>query len=230
MKDNTIKNLPVSERPYERYNLQGVNSLSDAELLSIILRTGVSGTNITEIAAKVIRLCDLNGGIGYLSRISDSQLMQIDGIGKVKAAQIKCVAELCRRMWEQRRGKIKEYNSPNEIAAFYNQYIKGLDKEEVMLLLLDGRNHIICDIKLSLGSSNSSILSTREVFKEALRNNANGVVIIHNHPSGNSRPSIEDKLITSKVIKAGELIDIPLIDHIILGDNTYYSFKEAGYI
>lgn len=230
MKDIKIKDLPESERPYERYRALGACSLSDTELLSVILRTGVSGTNISEISAKVIKLCEQNGGIGYLSRISDAQLMQIDGIGTVKAAQIKCVAELCRRMWEQRRGKIKEYNSPNEIAAFYNQYIKGLEKEEVILILLDGRNHIICDIKLSLGSSNSSILSTREIFKEALRNNANGVIIIHNHPSGNSKPSYEDKVITSKVLEAGEIMEIPLVDHIILGDDNYYSFKESGII
>lgn len=225
-----IKDLPLSERPYEKYKKRGESNLSDAELLSIILRTGVKDVNVTQLASEVINLCEKKGGIGYLNRISEAELISVNGIGFVKAAQIKCIAELCRRMWEHRRGELKEYNSPNDIAAFYRQHVKSIDKEEVIILLLDGRNHIICEKKISLGSANSALLSSREVFKEALLYNACGVIVLHNHPSGDTWPSKEDIMITKELVRAGDIIGIPVIDHIILGDENYFSFKEKRFI
>lgn len=230
MSNNRIKDLPPSEQPYEKFRNRGPEALSDAELLAVILKSGVRGKNVSDISRKIIEKCQLKGGIGYLNRLAFSELINIDGIGFVKAAQIRCICELSKRMWEQSRGKLKRFTSANEIASFYMQYIKGLEKEETFLIMLDGGNHIISDMKLSIGCINASILSCRDVYINALSFGAVSIIIMHNHPSGNPSPSVEDKVITSQLQKAGILLDIPLLDHIIIGDNCYYSFKESGLI
>lgn len=226
--DKRIKDLIPSERPYEKFRLRGETSLSDAELLSVILRCGTKGSNVEEVASNVIQLCNQKGGIGYLGRVTFKELTKLNGIGFVKAAQIKCLGELCKRMWEQHRELSKGLFNANDVAQYFDQYIKGLYKEEVWILLFDSGNHVIEKIKLSSGLIDSAVLSGREIFKYAVSYNATGFIIIHNHPSGNPKPSDEDKLITAKIYNAGLIMDIPLIDHIILADGKYYSFKEAN--
>lgn len=230
MSNKKIKDLPASERPYEKFRERGEGALSDAELLSVILKCGIKGCNVYDISQKIIEKCQKKGGIGYLNRLSVSELLDIEGIGFVKAAQIKCICELSNRMWVQNKGKPKSYNSAKEIAQYFMQYVKGSEKEETFLLILDGANHLITELKLSSGCINSSILSCRDVFINALSYGAVSVIVMHNHPSGDPKPSVEDKVITSKLSKAGMLLEIPLLDHIIMGDNCYYSFKESGLI
>lgn len=226
MINKKIKDIMPSERPYEKFISYGEQALSDSELLAIILRTGTVGINIIQIAQKIVALCNLKGGIGYLNRLTYDELLSIDGIGKIKAAQIKCLCELCKRMWIQDKGELKKYNSPKEISDYYLQYVKGLDVEEVRVLFMDSRNHIIKDELISKGCINASIISAQTIFSKALTLKASGIIVIHNHPSGDITPSKEDRFVTQKLHAAGEVLEIILIDHIILGDHKYYSFKE----
>lgn len=227
---NRIKDLPASERPYEKFKRRGEGALSDAELLAIILRCGIKGLNVFELSAKIISLCEKKGGIGYLGRITFKELEAIEGVGFVKAAQIRCIGELCNRMWEQQRGEIKTFCTANDVASYFNQYIKSIEKEETWILLFDSANHCIGKTKISEGTLNSSLLSSRDMFREALLSNAAGIILIHNHPSGNPKPSCEDKALTARIMKASEVMEVALLDHIILSDGKYYSFKQAGFI
>lgn len=224
----TIKGLPVSERPYEKCLERGASSLSDAELLAVILKSGTRKYNSVEVAREILKLCGDNGRIGNLRRLTLTQLMQIDGIGQVKAIQIHCLAELCSRMSQHVHYDRALLNSPERIAAYYMEPFSQLKQEEMHLVFLDTKNRWIQEVLLTKGTVNASLVSTRELFIEALRYCAVHVVMIHNHPSGDPTPSAEDIAVTKKVKEAGELLDILLLDHIIIGDNRYYSMKAAG--
>lgn len=226
----TIKGLPVSERPYEKCMERGSASLSDAELLAVILKSGTRTRNSVEVAREILMLCGEDGRIGNLRRLTAVQLMQIDGIGRVKAIQIQCLAELCSRMSESAGGPKALLNSPGKIAEYYMQTFGHLKQEEMHLVFLDTKNRWIQEVLLTKGTVNASLVSTRELFIEALRYCAVHVVMIHNHPSGDPTPSSEDIAVTRKVKEAGELLDILLLDHIIIGDNRYLSMKAAGYL
>lgn len=226
----TIKGLPVSERPYEKCMERGVASLSDAELLAVILKSGTRKRNSVEVAREILMLCGNDGRIGNLRRLTPAQLMHIEGIGQVKAIQMQCLAELCSRMSEYTYSRKVLLNSPDRIAEYYMEAFGQLKQEEMHLVFLDTKNHWIQEILLTKGTVNASLVSTRELFIEALRYCAVHVVMIHNHPSGDPTPSTEDIAVTKKVKEAGELLDIRLIDHIIIGENRYFSMKAAGYL
>ncbi|MDY2627752.1 MAG: DNA repair protein RadC [Lachnospiraceae bacterium] len=226
----TIKGLPVSERPYEKCMQRGASSLSDAELLAVILKSGTRRYNSVEVARKILMLCGEEGRLGNLRGLTSAQLMQIEGIGQVKAIQIQCLAELCSRMSEYAVRDRALLNSPEKIAQYYMEPFSRLEQEEMHLVFLDTKNHWIQEVLLTKGTVNASLVSTRELFIEALRNCAVHVVMIHNHPSGDPSPSAEDIAVTRKVKEAGELLDILLLDHIIIGNNRYFSMKAAGYL
>lgn len=226
----TIKALPVSERPYEKCLEKGAVSLSDAELLAVILKSGTRKRNSVEVAREILMLCGDDGRIGKLRELTLVQLMQIDGIGQVKAIQLQCLAELCSRMSEYVHCDRALLNSPDRIAEYYMDSFSQLKQEEMHLVFLDTKNRWIKEVLLSKGTVNASLVSTRELFIEALRYCAVHVVMIHNHPSGDPAPSAEDIAVTKKVKEAGELLDILLLDHIIIGDNRYFSMRAAGYL
>lgn len=220
-----------TEFPYERFEHVGAHALTDAELIAIILRTGTVGEDALTLAHRILSLTSgRNTGILALNSIPIEELMQIKGIGKVKAIRLKCVAEICARMQTRSREDSLSFQDPASIAGLYMERMRHLETEHVYLLLCDNKNHVIKEILLSKGTVNASVISPREIFIEALRFHAVHIVLIHNHPSGDPTPSSQDIDITHTIFEASLLIQIPLLDHIIIGDNKYVSLKEKGYL
>ena len=223
----TAKNSLRQDMPYEKFIALGPEALSDAELIAIILRTGTRSVSALELAKRILR--KTNGsdkGLNCLHHLSLQELKEIPGIGEVKAVKLKCMAEIAVRMSrEKASGKLK-FDSPRSVAEYYMEEMRHQEKEKILLLLLDNKLQFIEEYMISLGTVNSSLLSTRDVFIRALKVRASHIMLLHNHPSGDPKPSRQDILITRKIKEAGELMDIPLVDHIILGDGIYTSLKE----
>lgn len=220
----SIKDMALDERPREKMLTQGSKSLSNAELLAIILRTGTKNKNVMQLASDIINI-DKIEGIRYLQDISIEELCQIDGIGMSKACQIKAIGEIALRISKTIPKKYKVTN-PWEVYKFYMDELRYEKKEIFKIVLLNTKSEIITDRDVSVGTLNSSLVHPREVFKEAIRKSANKIILVHNHPSGNPEPSKEDKTVTSRLIECGNIIGIEIIDHIIIGDGYYFSFKE----
>ena len=224
----TMKERPESERPYEKCQETGPETLTDGELLAVILRTGIQNKSVLEICWEVLDAHPTCKGLAGLSHLDREMLERIPGVGRVKATQILCIAELSRRI---ARASVKgdgTFTSPDYIAAYYMEHMRHLEKERVMLLLLDSRHRLIREIILSEGTENTAFVPLKPIFQEALTWKASKFVLIHNHPSGNPEPSREDLLTTRRVKEAGEMVDLPLLDHIIIGDRCYTSLKEQG--
>lgn len=227
-KPMTMRDMPTSEKPYEKCMRYGAAALSDAELLAAIIRTGTGGERCTELATRVLR--ELPGeNLSGLFKTSLNRLTKIRGIGNVKAVQLMCLAEIGRRIMSYRVSGYLNCSSPKEIAEHYMVKMRYLETEQVILLALDARNMLKKEIILSDGSFTSAFASPREVYYSALKHGAVAVILLHNHPSGDPTPSREDLQITKQILEAGHIIDIPLLDHIIIGDNRYISFKESSY-
>ncbi len=222
------KKLDKEELPYEKFEKLGPGALSDAELLAIIIRSGTVGSNSLEVAKKVLKLAGGDNNISGLYNITLEELEGIKGIGKVKAIRIKCVVEMTRRMTMQTRKVSVCFNNPKTVAAYYMEYMRHLETEQVLLILTDNKNNIIKEIMISKGTVNTSLLSPREIFIEAIRYHAVHILLLHNHPSGDPTPSRKDIEITKIILDSSKLLNIPLVDHIIIGDNKYISLKEQG--
>lgn len=207
--------------------LHGEKSLTNCELLAIILRTGNKNNNVLDLAKKIINK-DSNG-LRYLKDISINELCEIDGIGLSKATQIKAALELGARVSSYKPEKYKVKN-PWDIYKYYMEDLRYLKKEVFKVVLLNTKNEIITQVDVSVGTLNSSLVHPREVFIEAIKRSANNIILIHNHPSGSVEPSTEDKNITKRLIDCGKVIGIEVIDHIIIGDGVYFSFKENNLI
>lgn len=226
-----MNNQQQNEYPYERFERVGAQALTDAELIAILLRTGTVGEDALTLAHRVLNLTSGGStGILALNSIPLEELLKIKGIGKVKAIRLKCVAEICARMQTRTREATLSFEDPATVAGLYMERLRHLETEHVYLLLCDNKNHIIKEILLSKGTVNASVISPREIFIEALRYHAVHVLLIHNHPSGDPQPSYEDIQITRQILEASHLMQILLLDHIIIGDNTYISLKEKGYL
>jgi len=232
LKNNiTAKNIGNESMPYEKFIRFGPDALTEGELLAIILRTGTHTRSALEIAEEILSLSDSpRTGLLGLYDVPLERLMQIKGVGEVKAVKIKCIAELAMRIniTNAKSGLI--INKPETIANYFMEKLRHQRKECVILACLDGKGQILKEILLSSGSVNMSLISPREVFLEALRNDAVNVILIHNHPSGDPSPSEADIQSTKRVFDMGQLLDVLLLDHIIIGDNCYFSFKEYGFI
>ena len=215
--------MALEERPREKMLKQGEQNLSNAELLAILLRTGTKNKNAIELANYIINK-DLQG-IRYLQDITIEELCEIDGIGLSKAAQIKAALEFGIRVASAKPENYKIKN-PWDVYKYYMGSLRYLKREVFKVVLLNTKNEIICDVDVSIGTLNSSLVHPREVFRQAIKRSSNKIILIHNHPSGSVEPSKEDKNITTRLIKCGEIIGIEVIDHIIIGDGVYYSFKE----
>lgn len=223
---NRIKELPTGERPYEKCLACGPEILSDAELLAVILRFGTSGSSAIELAQQVLRAGGNRDGLLGIHHLSVQELMEIHGIGEVKAIQIKAIGELSKRFSRNRKAQLPEFHHPEQIAEYYMEYLRHEEQEHLFCMMLDGRNRLIGEYGLFKGTVNASIISPREIFLEALRTRAVNIILVHNHPSGDPTPSRQDILITERILRTGELLDIHLIDHIIIGDQCYVSFQE----
>ena len=224
----TVKELPVSERPYEKCEMYGPQYLSDAELLAVILKTGSKGLRAIDLAVNVLNYSKSNPGLKGLNYLTKKELTKIKGIGRVKAIQLLCLTELTKRMAKEVHKDNLRFTTPQSIADYYMQDMRHLPREQVMLLMLDSKNKLIKDTVISSGSVNLSIVPVREILIQALKEDAVNMILVHNHPSGDPSPSSEDIRVTKRLKEAGDLIGITLMDHIIIGDNKYISLKEQG--
>lgn len=226
-----MKDIPVNERPYEKLEKYGPETLSNAELLAIVIRTGSVEETSVSLAQRVLSLSENNGGLAFLHDLSVEELRKTRGIGKVKALQIKAVMELSKRasasLINNNRVTIK---SPVEVSTLLMEEMRHLKKEVFKIILLNTKNHIIKYLNVSVGSLNSSIVHPREVFSEAVKVGCSGMLLAHNHPSGDPEPSREDIETTQRLVNAGNILGIKVLDHVIIGDGRYISFKEQGLI
>jgi len=216
-----ILEMEKNSRPRERLQEFGVESLSDAELLAIILRTGTRAENVIDMSNRLIALY----GIDELFNCTISELEKIKGIGKGKAMQLLAVSELGKRirLKEKRKEKIK---TAKDVFCLFEEKLKYEKQEFFYVILLNTKNNILSIQKISQGILDASIIHPREIFKPAIRNSASRIILIHNHPSGDPTPSEEDLDITKKLKESGELIGIEVLDHVIIGDGRYWSWVE----
>jgi len=218
------------ELPYERFMRFGPENLTEAELLAIIIRTGTREKSALQLAEQVLGLARYpKEGLLGLYDVTVEELQTINGIGQVKAVKLKCLTELTMRM---SRAKAKEglcFRSSGKVAEYFMEQLRHRSTECVVLVCLDAKCQMICEKRLSDGSATMSLISPREIFLAALENRAVNILLVHNHPSGDPTPSMADKLLTDNVRETGEQMGIPLLDHIIIGDHSYVSFKELAW-
>ncbi len=222
----TMKHLPKQEMPYEKCWTSGAHCLTDAELLSVILRTGSRGEPALELSRKIL---SQSGGAGLLGiyHLSVSELMKMKGIGRVKAIQLKCIAELSRRMAKEQAGKSLSFTDPESVAGYYMEDFRHEEQEKLLLIMLNSKGKLLGEEVISKGTVNATMISPREIYLCALRHLAVSIILLHNHPSGNPQPSDEDLILTQRVKQGGELLGIELLDHIIIGDHQAVSFKRC---
>ncbi len=218
------------ELPYERFRRFGAENLTEAELLAIIIRTGTKEKSALELAREVLELARYpKEGLLGLYEVSLEELMEIKGIGEVKAVKLKCIAELSMRMSRMDAKKGQMLNSASQVAEYFMERLRHKTTECVVLCCLDAKGLLLCEKKLSEGSVRMSLITPREIFLEALRQKAVNIILVHNHPSGDPTPSPEDRRLTGYVREMGEKLDIPLLDHVVIGDNKYVSFREQDW-
>lgn len=220
-----IREWRHDERPRERLLLHGAHSLSDAELLAILIAKGVRGFSALDAARLMLEK------LGTLSEIAArdvSELARIKGIGKVKAITLAAAFELTRRVESAPFHSKRVIRSPQDVASYYIPKLRGMMKETFRVLLLNTANQIFRDVVVSEGSLNASIVHPREVFRTAITESANAIILMHNHPSGNTEPSREDIAITKQLVEAGKLVDIKVLDHLIIAGEQYTSLSEKG--
>jgi DNA repair protein RadC len=222
------ENGNIQQLPYDKFLSSGPHSLSDEELLAIILRTGTRGEDAVTLACRVLDICGESRGIVGLHHVTIDQLKQISGIGEVKAVKLKAIAELSTRIANAKVKKDISFRSPEDVASAYMEQMRHLEQEQCIAVYTDSKDCRITDVCLSVGDLNHSIMSAREIFRQALLCNAAAVLLLHNHPSGNPSPSREDIRLTQSLKEASNIMGIPLLDHIIIGDNTYISLREKG--
>ncbi len=220
-----IGDMACSERPRERLALAGAESLNNAELLAILLRTGCRGENAVRLGE---RLLIQQGGLAGLLRMSYADLRKVKGIGAAKAAQLKAATELGRRIAAASPAERPIINSPTDAASVVMYEMRALDQEVVKVLLLDTRNRLLGVVEVYRGSLNTSMIRVGELFREAIKQNAASIIVAHNHPSGDPSPSPDDVAITRLMVEAGRLLDIEVHDHLIIGQNRFVSLKERG--
>lgn len=225
----TIMELPAEERPYEKCLLNGPTVLTDAELLAVILRTGTKGKTSVELAQEILSAEGAYNGLVGMIRRSVEDLRSISGIGTVKAVQIRCIAEMARRIARTPAGKRLKFNDPQSIADYYMENLRHEEQEIVLCMMFDTKNNLLGDEIITRGTVNLSLISPREIFLAALAWHAVQIVLVHNHPSGDATPSPEDLFVTERVREAGEMLGIRLLDHIIIGDMCFESiYEERG--
>ena len=226
----TMKHLPPQMQPYEKCVAFGPGFLTDAELIACILRSGTREYTSVALAELLLKHRKGNEGLEGLCTLSYEELTEVPGIGRVKALQIQCIFELAKRMSRSRAAKCLNFTEPGSVADYYMEEYRHREQEHLLLLFLDNKSNLLGEKELFTGTVNASLVSPREIYLEALKFHAVGIILLHNHPSGDPTPSDADRRITRKVWEAGSLLDIPLLDHIVIGDRKYASFREEGYI
>ena len=226
-KANGIKQWPESERPRERLLREGPETLTDAQLLAILLRVGRQEASAVHVALELLRQL---GGLRGLANQGVDELCKIPGIGPAKAAQLKAAVELGKRALAAPLSTGTRISSSADLFHHYYPRLRDLRREVFKIILLDAKHTIIRDATVSEGSLTLSIVHPREVFNLAVRESAAAVIFLHNHPSGDPQPSAEDRVLTARLVSAGELLGIRVLDHLILGDGRYVSFADRGWL
>lgn len=221
-----IRDVPVSERPRERMVRDGADSLSNTELLAILLRTGTSEESVISLACRILNQV---GELRGLKSITYEELVTIRGIGPAKALQIAAGLELGKRIASSTVPNRPTVRSPQDVASFMMEDLRYHTQEHFVCLYLNTKNQVLGRETVFIGSLNSSIVHPREVFKEAIRRSSASVICLHNHPSGDPSPSREDIEVTRRLLDAGKILGIDLLDHVIIGDGRFYSLKEKGH-
>jgi len=216
-----IKELPKDSRPRERLFKFGIENLTEAELLAIILETGTKKENVIEISSRLINKYGLN----KISECSLKELQEIEGIGFAKACKIQVLFELNKR-YLRSKSQITYLSSAKKVFEFMHEKLRNEKQESFIVLLLNNKNGFIKEETITKGILNASIIEPREIFKSAIKNSAARIILVHNHPSGDSNPSEEDLNVNGRITEAGELIGITVLDHIIIGNGHYWSQKE----
>lgn len=220
----TMKELPDSEKPYEKCMHFGPESLSDAELLAVIIRSGTCGKKSIDVAQDFLHVRKKN--LLNLYEMTLDEMQKIPGIGKIKAIQLKCIAELSKRIVLAKYENGVLLDNASAIAAYYMERLRHEKQEFLLVCMFDSKCRLLEDAVMSKGSATSAFVPPREIFLAALQANAIHIVVLHNHPSGVAEPSTEDDAVTIRLIECGKMLGIPVSDHIIIGDQTYYSYRE----
>ncbi len=221
----TIAELPTNERPRERLQHYGAGALSNAELIAILLRTGIKGENVLNLSN---RLLLEHGGILGLSRVEFSELAAMRGLGPAKASQLQAALELGRRLMLASPAQRPQITSPTDAANMLMLEMGQLEQEHLRVVLLDTKHHVLSSPTIYKGNVNSAVIRVAEVMRPAVRVNATAMIVAHNHPSGDPTPSPEDVQVTRRIAEAASVFDIKLLDHIVIGNQRFVSLKERG--
>ena len=224
-----VRDLPADERPREKLLTAGAASLSNTELLAVLLRTGVKDDSVLHVAEKVLALYK-ERGLAAITQMSARELASVKGVGLAKAATILAAVELGRRLALKAAEQQTIVHGPADAASYVMPRFRFERREHFAVLLLNAKNHILGLKTISVGTLTSSIADPREVFQAAIEGAAAGVILVHNHPSGDPTPSAEDFALTRRMVKAGKIMNIPVLDHIVLGYDKFISLKEEGMI
>lgn len=220
-----LRDMAAQDRPRERLRQVGPGAVSTSELLAIVLRTGTGGENVLRLAE---RLLAEFGSLPGLSRASITELMHVKGVGEAKASEVKAALELGRRLMASAPEERPLVSSPSDAANLLMSEMMFLEQEHLRLILLDTRNGVLQTPTIYVGSLNTSVVRIGELFRAALKANAAAMIVVHNHPSGDPAPSPEDIQVTRKLVEAGKLMDIEVLDHIVIGHQKFVSLKERG--
>ena len=223
-----IRDLAECERPYEKAKTYGIETLSDAELLAVIIRTGTKEIGAIGIANMLLNLHPSEKGLLGLNYLTRKELLRLPGVGDTKATQLLAVKELSGRMRERSFRDKLSFCDPKSVGEYYLQKCRFLTTEHVFVLMLTSAMEMICERALSVGTVDHALISPRDIYIEAIRYEAASIILVHNHPSGNPLPSKADLSFTDQVRTAGKLLDIRLADHVIVGRNSYVSLRETG--
>lgn len=223
-----MKELPLSERPYEKLEMYGTENLTNSELLAIIIKTGTKDETSVMLAQKILSLNGNNNqDLRFLQDISIKELMTIKGIGKIKAIQIKAVGELTKRLSKPINNMKVKVKSPEDIANLFMQELRYEKKEIMKLVILNTKNIVQKIVNISLGATNSASVEPKEILLEAIKCQATKIILIHNHPSGDPTPSQADYRVTDRIYECADIMGIELLDHIVIGDGKYESILST---
>jgi len=219
------RRVGAADRPRERLDQKGVRALADAELIALVLRTGDRKRDAWTIGREAL---DRFGGLAGLAAATGPALEAMPGLGPAKSASLRAAIELARRIVDEPLERGQPIRSPADIQRHFRGCLRDRQRESFHVLLLDGRHRLIATEEVSVGTLTASLVHPREVFRNAIRNAAAALVLVHNHPSGDPSPSAEDRSVTERLRSAGLLLGIRVLDHVIVADSGYFSFREAG--
>jgi DNA repair protein RadC len=221
-----ISALPDADRPRERLWALGSRALTAAELVAVILGTGRSGRSALDVAARLLEMSD--GSLRRLAQRPRAELLRLEGIGPTKAARLLAGFELGARLAQEERPPVQRIREPEDVVRLFGGRLRDLQVEEFHLLALDSQSQVLREVLITRGLLNSSLVHPREVFRAAIAEAAAGIIVVHNHPSGDPTPSAEDRTVTRQLAEAGRLLDLPLYDHVVIAGDRYLSFATAG--